>query len=327
MHKNFAISYILTFLFICLATLPFQIFPEDAALSENNAVTIDKTIASVNGKVITLSELKEAVIEKRARENLDIFSFPQSALTETLKEIIDTRLLLAAADKENIKIKTEDADFEVEKWISYLRLKYSDSEKFEQTLKKQNLTLDLLKESFRKSAEEKLKIQELIGKKLIIDDKEVEKLQDRLKKENKPLYRYVVSHILIKCAADATQEESLEKEKKAMEILSNYQKQQTGFSELAKTYSDDTATKDSGGDLGVLAEGEFAGEIESKVKTMKPGDVAGPVRTKTGFHIIYLRDTETPREQLIAMKFDAVKSDMIRKLRADADIKIFLEKK
>src|SRR5262249_25480620 len=58
------------------------------------------------------------------------------------------------------------------------------------------------------------------------------------------------------------------------------------FSDIAARYSDDPATKDKGGDLGVFARGSMLEAFENAAFAMKEGDLAGPVKTEVGYHII-----------------------------------------
>jgi len=58
------------------------------------------------------------------------------------------------------------------------------------------------------------------------------------------------------------------------------------FTALAARYSDDPATKDKGGDLGVFARGTMLQGFEDAVFAMQEGDLGGPVKTEVGYHII-----------------------------------------
>lgn len=62
------------------------------------------------------------------------------------------------------------------------------------------------------------------------------------------------------------------------------------FAELAKTHSKDGAAA-GGGSLGWFGLGQMVKPFEDAVVTMKPGDVAGPVQTQFGWHLIKLTET------------------------------------
>jgi peptidyl-prolyl cis-trans isomerase D len=60
------------------------------------------------------------------------------------------------------------------------------------------------------------------------------------------------------------------------------------FAKLAATHSQDTGSKDAGGDLGFFTLGVMMPEFEAKVFSMKAGEVGAPVKTEFGYHVIKL---------------------------------------
>ena len=61
------------------------------------------------------------------------------------------------------------------------------------------------------------------------------------------------------------------------------------FAGLAKTHSDDASTKNEGGDLGWVKEGEGVSEALSEVIfSMDKGEVRGPIKTDRGFEVLKL---------------------------------------
>ncbi len=62
------------------------------------------------------------------------------------------------------------------------------------------------------------------------------------------------------------------------------------FEELAEKYSDDTSTKDKGGDLGFFERRQMVKEFDEKAFSMKIGEISEPIQTNFGFHIIKLTD-------------------------------------
>ena len=60
------------------------------------------------------------------------------------------------------------------------------------------------------------------------------------------------------------------------------------FAELATEYSMDGGTATAGGDLGTLTQSQLPGELGGAIFTMQQGDVAGPIRSDFGFHLVRL---------------------------------------
>lgn len=76
------------------------------------------------------------------------------------------------------------------------------------------------------------------------------------------------------------------------------------FSEVAVENSSDGSAA-NGGELGWFGPGQMVPEFENAVMDMAPGDVAGPVQTQFGWHLIKLNDTrETEPPSLDDMRAD-----------------------
>jgi peptidyl-prolyl cis-trans isomerase SurA len=106
------------------------------------------------------------------------------------------------------------------------------------------------------------------------------------------------------------------------------------FKELAKRLSDDEATRDKGGDLGVKSPDELDPIIRRAVEKLKPGEISGPVWTPFGVHIFKV-DSRTSgtlsdfeREQirnfLRERKFQEEKRRFIDKLKKRMFVKVML---
>ncbi len=100
-----------------------------------------------------------------------------------------------------------------------------------------------------------------------------------------------VEHILFKTVGqtDALVEET---RKKAEDVLKQAKKG-AKFDELAKKYSEDPGTKEKGGDLGWIRQGQTVPEFEKAAFSLAPGQISDLVRTQYGFHIIKVLEKQT----------------------------------
>jgi peptidyl-prolyl cis-trans isomerase D len=96
------------------------------------------------------------------------------------------------------------------------------------------------------------------------------------------------SHILITADAQATAEQKQAARSKAEQLLKQVQQNPAGFAELAKKNSQDPGSAEKGGDLGSFPRGAMVKPFDDAVFQMKVGDIAGPVESPFGFHIIKL---------------------------------------
>lgn len=81
------------------------------------------------------------------------------------------------------------------------------------------------------------------------------------------------------------------------------------FEEIARQHSSDES-RDKGGDLGFVHRGQLIEEFESALKTMRPGQVSGPIQSIYGFHLIRLADTRPSAQK----SFVDVKDQLVRDL-------------
>lgn len=96
-------------------------------------------------------------------------------------------------------------------------------------------------------------------------------------------------HILIKVNKSASEEEKKKAKGKAEDVLKKV-KVGEDFAKLAAEFSDDTASKGKGGDLGFLQRGKMLREYENAAFSLKPGGISDVVETPYGFHIIKVEE-------------------------------------
>lgn len=134
-------------------------------------------------------------------------------------------------------------------------------------------------------------------------------------------------HILLQANAIRNEDATLAQ---AQEIAKKL-KDGESFEALAKQYSDDPGSKNSGGDLGFTPAGVFVPEFQIRLDQLQPGETSSPFHTQFGWHIAQLierrtRDTteETrrlkARQAIIARKSAEEYEQWLRRLRDEAYI-------
>lgn len=105
---------------------------------------------------------------------------------------------------------------------------------------------------------------------------------------------------------DAVVEEA---KKRADDVLSQAKKG-ANFEDLAKKYSEDTS-KDKGGDIGWIIQGQAMPEYEKVAFSLPKGAISDVVKTQIGFYIIKVVDKENAHTK----SFDEVKQDLLTQAR------------
>lgn len=142
-----------------------------------------------------------------------------------------------------------------------------------------------------------------------------------------------VRHILI--AADPADDvATLEAEDLARRLLKELQEDEGRFGVLAAEYSD-CPSKSEQGSLGRLSRGQTVPEFERQVFRCQPGLLAQPVRSRYGFHLVFVderKDGKALAYELVAERIAAYLNEKVRRksiaqyidtLIADADIEGF----
>jgi peptidyl-prolyl cis-trans isomerase D len=94
--------------------------------------------------------------------------------------------------------------------------------------------------------------------------------------------------------------------KKTAEDVLKQAKKGGKFEDLAKKYSEDPGSKEKGGDLGWITQGQTVPEFEKTAFGLDKGQISDLVKTQYGFHIIKVLDKETARTKT----FDEVKESL-----------------
>jgi peptidyl-prolyl cis-trans isomerase D len=103
--------------------------------------------------------------------------------------------------------------------------------------------------------------------------------------------RVHAEHILL-MTVGKTDAEVEEIRQKAEDVLKQAKKG-GNFEDLAKKYSEDPGSKDKGGDLGWITQGQTVPEFEKTAFSLDKGKISDLVKTQYGFHIIKVLDKET----------------------------------
>lgn len=121
-------------------------------------------------------------------------------------------------------------------------------------------------------------------------------------------------HILIEFKADAKPEEKAIAKKRGQEILDKVKVSKRPFEELVKLYTDDTLSKQSGGDIGYQSRVTVVPPYYEAALKMKDGEVRGLIETRYGFHIIKRIDTrsysQANKQQVRAAVYDEKRREL-----------------
>jgi peptidyl-prolyl cis-trans isomerase D len=131
----------------------------------------------------------------------------------------------------------------------------------------------------------------LIDRQSMAEGREVdeEALRGAWREQNRVADRRV-SHIMITFGDERARVEAQALAETAREALNSGE----SFADTALRYSDDTASAEEGGDLGVISRGFFGDTFDEAAFGLEEGDVSQPVELDNAFHIIQVTDIQGP---------------------------------
>jgi len=123
-------------------------------------------------------------------------------------------------------------------------------------------------------------------------------------------------HILIKVAPGADAKTDAAAKAKAEDVLKQL-KAGGSWTELAKKYSDDPGSKDSGGELGFAQRGRMVPEFDNAIFTQKIGDIE-IVKSQFGYHVVQVEDRQAAHTQPLSEVLPEIQAALIREATAQA---------
>lgn len=286
-------------------TLTFPVTGKASAQSSPQPLKIPEVVAKVNGV-----DIQSKYIEFRLNQILRNVKRPLTLRERTsiVKDLIEKEIVRELVHQQGEK-KNLDVDSDlIEKEMEAIRKPYGNDEEFEKALKARNITLDDLKNSMKVDINARQLLNDQIKGKITIADADVKKYyEDNKKKFHRP-EAYRTRHILAAifppemlkstpvAELQSKKEELTRKAEERIDGILKELKEGTNFEELAKTKSDDEASRENGGDLDVIYKGIFDPSFDEAVSKLKPGEISGKVETRFGFHVIKLIEKK-PSEQ------------------------------
>jgi peptidyl-prolyl cis-trans isomerase D len=117
-------------------------------------------------------------------------------------------------------------------------------------------------------------------------------------------------HILIKVAAGADAKTDAAAKATAEDVLKQL-KAGGSWKDLAKKYSDDPGSKDTGGELGFAQRGRMVPEFDNAIFTQKIGDIE-IVKSQFGYHVVQVEDRQSAHTQPLNEVLPEIQATMVR---------------
>ena len=289
--------------------------------------TLDRAVAIVDSRIITLSEVQE---ESRTRYMTNFFPNQTTGPLTTeafagdvdaLNRLIDYRLLLQGARNVGLKVNEAEIVTQVEQMVEDDIRNFGGREAFLAQLEAAKMDLATMKKVFRRKSEERLLISRFVSSQVSVNREEVAAFREELEAAGAPTEIYTLSHLLLACPSTASAEQQAATLQRAEAVHRQLESGQP-FAELASLLSEDAGTRANGGMLGALAPNDLDPAVLAEISSLKVGQFSKPVQTGAGYHIFFLSYKQTAREMLLSQRFQQKQAEQLQRLRDKATIEI-----
>ena len=266
----------------------FTLVPAHAA----QAAVVEKVVAVVNSRIITLSELNQEI--------KDVVTNPEAEIDarEVLDAMVDRILLDQQAAARKISVSDEEVKAVVKSQQEAMGL---DEEAIAEELKKQNMTEELFYRQWKYQIVSRRLLDSVTQGSIAVTDEEIEEYHRKHYGEEDSGYgkQTKIAHILITKETEG----ALLKAEEVLELA----KSGEPFAQLARKYSMDESSAQNGGLLGYFVKGDLVPEIESAVEQTEVNGIAGPVLSSRGYHVVKVLERIEDEDSSVSRYRDRIK--------------------
>ena len=265
--------------------------------------TLDRIVAIVGTRPILASQIEEEMVQQQAQgQTLPTDSAGLATMRrQILDRLVELEILVQQAERDTtIKVTDQEVLDQVEQTYQNVRKQFSTENDFRDQIRQARF--GSVEEWRRWLADEQRR--QLYAQRLIEAQRQKGKLRPipptdaqmrefwEQNKEQQPKRPATVSfrQIVLKPVPDsASRQRALQL---AESLVVELRHPGADFAAAAKRFSRDSASAAQGGELGWFRRGVMVKEFEDVAFRVRPGEIAGPVETSFGFHIINVERTQ-----------------------------------
>lgn len=247
---------------------------------------LDRVAATVNGEVVTLSDLQERAGSEWDRvEGMPPGPGREDARRQVLRRAFDLVVAekLLAKQAEALQLEVTDAQIDAAIQDIKTRNRFDDSQ-LDQALAAQGLDRAAFRLQVRRELETYQVLQHKVRGRVKLSDADVRNYYQTHPQEFGGEEEVKVRHIFLPLREGAPRDEEQKARAAAERVL---QRLRTGedFEKVAREVSKGPSAAD-GGDIGWLRRGTIQKELEDAAFALKDGQISAPVRAGPGLHVL-----------------------------------------
>ena len=260
------------------------------------AQTLDRIVAVVDEDVILQSELQRELdmVRQQMRSQNQQLPPHDALVDQVMEQLIMERLQLSRADRMGITVDDNTLNSAIQRIAQQNNM---NLQQFRQAVTQQGMDFSRFREDVRTDIKLQRLHQQQVERQIDITSRDIEEFLESQAGQADDM-EFHVAHILLAVPEGTDPDEATEVEQRGEEIV---ERLRTGDEEFASIAAEVSEAQDAleGGDLGWRAAGELPSVFQREVMDLNPGEIAGPVRSPSGFHIVKLIDTRSADQEIV----------------------------
>lgn len=261
----------------------FGVFTLPNSYAQN--VIVDKIVGKVSDYIILQSDVEKALMQVGDDRKL-LGDKPRCAIFE---QLIINKLMMAKAEIDSVIVEQSMVEGEMDRRMQYFLSQFGSREKMEQTLGK---TVPELRDELREQIQEQLTVQRMqmeVTSEVSVTPLQVKRFFNTIPKDSIP---FLSAEVEVGQIVKYPGVSKVEDQKTKNKLLSLKHEVLNGsdFAKLARQHSEDYGSASKGGDLGWHGRGELVPEFEEVALSIEPGEIADPIKSEFGYHLIQLQE-------------------------------------
>jgi peptidyl-prolyl cis-trans isomerase SurA len=291
------------------------------------AIVVERIVAVVGDDPILLSELRNRAkpfllqIQQRVRPGAEQAAAESEVFKDMLSKMIDEKLEAQAAVRAGVSVTNEEIDNALRNIAANQSM--SVAELLKAAKARSGMPEQDYRDEIRRQILEGKMLQLRVRGRVRITEDDVRTMYDRAVREERKQREYHPSWIVLQILPGASAGAIEDRKKQAAQIVELARKG-NDFAMLAQTFSDETSTRDKGGDLGIRTpQGSAAAkagqlpvlapEFENAAMALEPGEVSDPIVMDRAIVILKLQTRRASRFK----GYEEHKDEMVQRLQTE----------
>jgi peptidyl-prolyl cis-trans isomerase SurA len=242
-----------------------------------------RAAAVVNDEVISVLDLRMRMRLVMMSSGLEPDQIERARLRgQVLRTLINERLQLQAADRHGYQVSEEEVDQAV---AQVAQRNDMTADQFLTILRRNDIMPDTFRNQIRANLAWQKVVRQRLGRDVTLSEEDVDEAVERIRSRQGDR-QYRVREIFLPVDDDSNAAEIRRTAQRLVEQL----RRGANFPALARQFSQAPTAAD-GGSIGWVLPENLPEPVAEAVQRMQSGQIAGPVRSFNGFHLVQLRDT------------------------------------